>query len=810
MLSNSIRTAVRTTLRSFRAHLGYSAINLLGLAVGLAVSLLIFLFVRHELDYDSYHEHADRTYRLVLDGRISGRTLVAPVVPSPMGATLVQDYASVEASARIFAFTQEQQLTVDDRAFLRDDLFLADSSLFDLLDFEFLRGDPAEALDEPRTLVLTESMAARLFGKDDALGQTVIIGDTTRVEVDAVIADPPQNSHLQFSALRTLLDFPQAQGSQWISNNFVTYVRLAPDADPDALIAQFPDMFERYAGPQLLEQMGISFDQFREAGNQLAYTMQPLEDVHLKSDFEIDIQTPGSLSYVYMFSAIAAFILLLACINFMNLSTARAATRAREVGVRKAVGSSRSQLIRQFLSESTVMAALASVLAVVLVAAAVPLYGTMTGIDFSFSTLLQPAIVLGLVGGILVVGLVAGLYPAFYLSSFEPARVLKSEQPVGSSRSLLRNLLVVFQFAISIALLIGTFIVQRQLDFIQNTRLGFDRDHIVVLERAYVLGDQAESFKDQLRGHSNILAVGAANSIPGGIHGGSGFMPEGFTNEEAIIMAPIFVDTDFVEAMGIEMVEGRDFSPDFPGDSAAFYINRAALEKIGWDSATGRMMRTPRGQGEVFSGEIVGVIENYHFNSLRQEISPAAYQLAQGFTPGNMVIRVTGEDVPGTLEFIRATWDEFRSGQPVTLSFLDDQYGELYQSDRRLASLFRGFSGFAIFIAALGLFGLGMFVTQQRTKEIGIRKALGASVGQVIILLTKDFTRLVIIAFVLAVPIAWYGMSRWLEGFVYRTDMGWGAFLLSGVIAIAVAWITISYQSIKAAARNPVRALHRS
>lgn len=810
MLSNSLRTSFRTALRNFRAHSSYSAINLLGLAVGLAVSLLIFLFVRHELDYDAYHEHSDRTHRLILDGRISGRALVAPVVPAPMGETLVQDYASVEASARIFAFTQEQQLTVDDRAFLRDDVLMADSSLFDLLDFEFLRGDPGSALDEPGTLVLTASMAERLFDQNDALGQTVIIGDTTRVEVDGVIADPPQNSHLQFSALRTLLDFPQAASTQWISNNYVTYVRLSSGADPGALIAQFPDMFERYAGPQLMEQMGISYDQFREAGNQLAYTMQPLEDVHLKSNFEIDIQTPGNISYVYMFSAIAVFILLLACINFMNLSTARAATRAREVGVRKTVGSSRGQLIGQFLAESTVMATLASVVAVGLVAVAIPFYGALTGINFSFSTLLQPIIVLGVLGGIVIVGLVAGLYPAFYLSSFEPARVLKSEQPLGSSQSLLRNSLVVFQFAISIALLIGTFVVQRQLDFIQNTRLGFDRDHIVVLERAFMLGDQAESFKDQLRGHSNILAVGAANSIPGGIHGGSAYMPEGVTNEEAILMAPIYVDTDFVEAMGIEMVEGRDFSPDFPGDSTAFYINRAALEKIGWESATGRMMRTPRGPGEVFSGEIVGVIENYHFNTLRQEISPAAYQLAQGFTPGNLVIRVTGDDVPGTLEHIRSTWDNFRPGQPVTLSFLDERYGELYQSDRRLARLFKGFSGFAIFIAALGLFGLGMFVTEQRTKEIGIRKALGASVGQVIVLLTKDFTRLVVIAFALAVPIAWYGMSRWLDGFIYRTSMGWGVFVLSGAIAIAVAWLTISYQSIKAASRNPVRALQRS
>ncbi len=796
------------TLRRLSNQPGYTSINLLGLAAGLAVSLLILLFVRHEISYDAYHADADRIYRLVLDGRISGRSLVAPVVPSPMGATLVNEQPMVEASARIFAFTNEQQISIDDRSFLRDRIFLADSSLFDILDFEFLRGDPENALNQPSTVVLTRTLATQLFGDDDPLGKTVIFGDTMRVEVRGVVADPPQNSSLQFQALGTLLDFPQSQTDAWISNNYVTYIRLTPGSNPDDLVAGFAEMFERHAGPQLLNDMGISYTQFTEAGNQLAYNVQPLTDIHLHSgQFEIDIISPGSITYVYLFSAVAFFILILACINFVNLSTARAATRAREVGVRKTFGSSRGQLIGQFLSESTLMSCLAGVFALLFVAAALPSYNAITGIDFALGTVLEASVLLWTLAGVLLVGLLAGLYPAFYLSSFEPAHVLKSEGPVSSSRSLFRNALVVFQFGISISLLISTFVVQKQLDFIQNTRLGFDRDHVIVLERAFILADQADAFKDALRDHANIRAVGASSSIPGGIHGGSGFMPEGFTNEEAIIMAPIWVDTDFVEAMGVELAEGRDFSPEFQGDSTAFMINEAALAKIGWDSAVGRIMRTPEGDGIVASGEIVGVLRNYHFNTLRQEIQPAAYRLATEFTPGNLLIRITGNDVDGTLAFIRETWNTFRPGQPVSLSFLNETYGELYQSDQRLAELFRGFSAFAIFIAALGLFGLGMFVTQQRTREIGIRKALGASDWQVVVLLTRDFTRHVIIAFVLAVPLAGYVMNNWLNGFVYRTGLGWEAFALSGLIAILVAWLTISYQSIKAATQNPVHAL---
>lgn len=796
------------TFRRLRNQPGYTSINLLGLAVGLAVSLLILLFVRHEISYDAHHTDADRIYRLVLDGRISGRALVAPVVPSPMGATLVNEQPMVEASARIFAFTNEQQLTVNNRSFLRDRIFLADSSLFDILDFEFLLGDAGQALSRPGTVVLTQTLATQLFGDRDPLGKTVIFGDTTRVEVQGVVADPQQNSSLQFEALRTLLDFPQSQTDAWISNNYVTYIRLTPGADTDELVAGFADMFERHAGPQLLSEMGISYTQFTEAGNQLAYTVQPLRDVHLYSDrFEIDIIQPGSITYVYLFAAVAFFILVLACINFVNLATARAAMRAREVGIRKTFGSTRAQLVVQILSESTLMGSMAGVLAVLMVAAALPFYNDITGIDFTIGTILEPTVLLWIVGGVLLVGLLAGLYPAFYLSSFEPAHVLKSERPLSSTRSVFRNALVVFQFGISIALLISTFVVQKQLDFIQHTRLGFDRDHVVVLERAFVLADQAEAFKDALRDHVNIRAVGASNSIPGGIHGGSGFMPEGFSNEEAIIMAPIFVDTDFVEAMGIELAEGRDFSPEFPGDSSAFMINEAALAKIGWESAVGRTMRTPEGDGVVASGEIVGVIRNYHFNSLRQEVQPAAYRLASGFTPGNLLIRLSGNDVEGTLAFVQNTWNAFRPGQPVSLSFLNDTYGELYQSDQRLAELFRGFSAFAIFIAALGLFGLGMFVTQQRTREIGIRKALGASDWQVVILLTRDFTRLVVVAFVLAVPVAAYAMNDWLNGFSYRTGLGWEAFALSGMVAILVAWLTISYQSIMAATQSPVRAL---
>lgn len=800
--------------RNIKKHPGYSAINLFGLALGLAVAMLILLFVRHEVSYDSFHDRPEDIYRIVLDGSFAGQSITGPVAPSPMGPTMVNDFPEVEMSGRIFGFAGNSVLRNGEVVINSDQVSFADSSLFDLLSFDFLRGDPSNALNETQTIVLTESMAQRLFGGEDAFGQTIIMGDTTRVTVDGIIADPPSNTHLQFEAYRSLIDMPMANSDMWISNNFVTYLKLRPGSDASAVEAKLPDMFGTNIGPQIEQTMGVTYEEFVAGGNVLAYHFQPLRDIHLgSSDFQIDIQTGGDRTYVVLFGAVALFILLLACINFMNLATARSATRAREIGVRKAVGSDRRQLITQFLFESSMMTVFALALAAVFVWIAIPSFNNVSGLSLSMASLITPAFLGWVLLGVVLVSLAAGLYPAIYLSSFDPAIVLKTETFAAGNRSWLRNGLVVFQFSISIGLLIGTFVVQDQLEYIQSKDLGFDREHIVVVSRGFELGAQYEAFKDEITSHSGVVAIGGASSIPGAIHGGTGYVPEGGTPDQPEVFAPVVVDHGFVDAMGIRMAEGRAFSEDFPSDTAAYMINQAALTKLGWESGVGKLLLgMDQFDGENFSTaqrQVVGVIEDYHFMSFRNPITGAVFQLTTQPMP-NILIRVTGNEMESTLGHIRSTWGEFRPDTPINLTFLNESFENLAASDERLAQLFAGFSMFAILIASLGLFGLAFFVTEQRTREIGVRKALGASGREIVILLSKDFTRLVAVSLVVATPLAWFGMSTWLEGFVYRTDISVISVALAGGLALLIAWVTVSYQSIKAARSNPIKALRHS
>lgn len=800
--------------RNLKKHPGYAAINLFGLALGLAVAMLILLFVRHEVSFDSYHEHSEDIYRIVLNGSFAGQNIKGPVAPAPMGPTIVTDFPEAETSARVFGFLGNAVLRNGDVVINSDQVAMADSSLFEVLTFDFLRGDPSNALNETQTIVLTESMAKRLFGSQDAFGQTIVMGDTTRVTVDGIIADPPSNTHLQFQAYRSLIDSGMANSNQWISNNFATYIKLRPGSDAGALEAKLPDMFGTNIGPQIEQTMGVTYEEFVAGGNVLAYSFQPLKDIHLgSSDFQIDIQTPGNQAYVVMFGAVAVFILLLACINFMNLATARSATRAREIGVRKAVGSDRRQLITQFLFESSLMTAFALALAGMFVWMAIPGFNNVSGLSLSMASLMTPAFLGWIVLGAAMVSLAAGLYPAIYLSSFDPAVVLKTETFASGNRSWLRNGLVVFQFTISIGLLIGTFVVRDQLTFIQNKDLGFDREHVVVVARGFELGEQYQAFKDEIMTHSGIVAIGGASSVPGAIHGGTGYVPEGGTPDKPEIFAPVVVDHGFVEAMGISMAEGRAFSEDFPSDTAAYMINQAALSKLGWETGVGNLLLgMDQFDGENFSTaqrEIVGVIKDYHFMSFRNPITGAVFQLATQPMP-NILIRVTGNEMEATLAHIRSTWASFRPDTPINLTFLNESFENLAASDERLAQLFAGFSLFAILIASLGLFGLAFFVTEQRTREIGVRKALGASVREIVLLLSKDFTRLVAFSLVVSIPLSWIAMSRWLDGFVYRTDISLFSIGLAGILALCIAWATVSYQSIKAARSNPIKALRHS
>lgn len=804
MLLNYLKSA----LRNLRKHFGYTAINLIGLTVGLTVTLQIFLFVQSELSYDAFHEEAENIYRVTLDGSFSGTKLNAPVTPAPMAAALVSDFPEVEVATRLFPFANEQMVRKDDVNLLVDEVLIVDSTFFDVLSFELLRGTKETALNRPFTAVLTETLADKLFGTSDPLGETVILGDSTRYEVTGIVADPPKNSHIQFAMLRTTagLPFVEQQSEFWVSNNFFTYLRLVPGTDAAALEAKLPEFFKGYAGPQIAQAFGKSYDEFMTGDNSINYHLQSIRDVHLRTNYEIDLQPSGDITYVYLFIAVALFILLLACINFMNLATARSATRAMEVGIRKVVGSGRGQLIAQFLSESVVLTVSSMVFAVALVFLTTPYFNTVTDQTLDPSVLLNPGLLAFLLAGALLVGVVAGSYPALFLSGFQPIAVIKAQSAGGRSNSLLRNTLVVFQFTISVVILVATFIVRDQLNFIQNKNLGFDKEYAIVVERAGQLGDQTDSFKDQLRSFSGVLAVGATSSLPGGLHGSTAFRPEGWASEDMILMAPIGVDFDFVEAMGIEMAEGRNFSRDFPSDTAAILINEAGLKHIGWDRAEGKMLGTFGQEMEITDAEIVGVIKDYHYASMRNEIGPVALFVRQGPLPF-LIVRTTGANLAQTLDYVEKSWAEFKPDQPFQYTFLDDNFFKLFDADRKLGSLFSSFSLFAIFIAGLGLFGLGLYVTEQRTKEIGIRKAMGASVSQILVLLSRDFTKLVLISVALAIPASYFGMNMWLEGFVYRTDIQITSFIFSGLLALAIAWLTVSYQTIKAANSDPVEAL---
>ncbi|MCZ6705731.1 MAG: ABC transporter permease [Bacteroidetes bacterium] len=804
MLGNYFKSAVRNLSK----HPGFTAINLIGLAVGLTVTLQIFLFVQHELSYDSFHDRPEDIYRVTLDGNFSGTKLNAPVTPAPMAAALVADFPEIEVATRIFPFTSKLMVRKGDVSFLEDKVMIVDSTFFDVLTFPFLQGSASSALNRPYTVVLTETLAKKLFGADDPLGEMFVVGDTTEYEVTGIVVDPPQNSHIKFNLLRTTVSLPNidVQNQNWISNNNFTYLKMAPGSDPSELEAKIPEFYASYVGPQIAAAFGKPYAEVMTDGNVINYHLQSIRDVYLRSNFSIDLNPTGDIVYVYLFIAIALFILLLACINFMNLSTARASTRAMEVGIRKVVGSNRGQLIAQFLSESVVLTIVAMIVAVAAVTATTPLFNAITNLTLTASPLLQPSVLLTLFGGAIIVGIVAGSYPALYLSRFKPIAIIKAQSAGGRSKSFLRSALVVFQFTISVALLTGTFIVKDQLSYIQQKRLGFDAEYAIVVERGGQLREQSDAFKDRLRAYSGILSVGATSTIPGEIHGATPYRPEGFATEEMVLMAPMSVDHDFIEAMGIEMAEGRAFSRDFPSDSTGFIINEAGRSLTGFEAATGKKMGTFAPNGGIVDGDIIGVIRDYHFASLRQEIGALSMTLVNDPLP-YLIIRATGAQISETIAFVEQTWNEFVPNQPLQYTFLDERFFALFESDQRLVRLFTSFAGFAIFLAGLGLFGLGWFVTEQRRKEIGIRKAMGASVAQILILLSRDFTKLVLIAIVLAIPIAYLAMNRWMEGFVYRTDIHVSSFVLAGVLALLIAWFTVSFQTIRAAKSDPIKSL---
>ena len=799
---------LKIALRNFLKHKGFSFINVFGLAVGIACCLLILLFVVDELSYDRYHEKSDRIYRAGLFGFISGNEFHGVVTAAPMAQTLVDEYPEVEAAtrARNFGFPV---FRYEDKVFSEEKVFWVDPSFFDVFTVTFIQGDPKTALDNPVTIVLTRSMAKKYFGEEDPLGKTINADQRRDYLVTGVVEDVPKNSHFHYDFLASLSTYPDSQSPVWVSNNYYTYFVLREGASPEEFEVKLGELVKKYVGPQIQAAAGISLEQFYESGGAYSYFIQPMTDIHLRSHLEFEVEPNGDISYVYIFSIIALGILLVACINFVNLSTARSSTRAREVGIRKTLGSNRPQLIRQFLAETIMLSLLAVLLALLLVQILLPVFNNLTGKQVAIPYLDNVFTIPLLLGLVVFIGLLSGLYPAFFLASFDPVAVLKTETAGSLKKSKMRNVLVIFQFTVSIVLIVGTLVVQRQLNYIQNKDLGFNKEQTVIIKKTDDLSDKLKTFKQELLNNSSVLGATNTGNLIGGTFGNSAFRLAGESGEETYLLWTFFSDADFVKTYQMDMAAGRYFEEGREADNQAVVINETAVRNLGLEDPVGaQIVALGNTREQEQSRNIIGVVKDFHFESLHTQIRPMIIIMYGPQNRGRFLsVRIGPENTRETIGFIENTWKKFALNQAFEFEFMDDYFGRVYEAEHRTGQIFLYFSILAIFIASLGLFGLASFVTAQRTKEIGIRKILGASESQIVVLLSTQFTKWILLGNILAWPTAYLLMRNWLHQFAYREGISILSFLGASLIVLIFALITVSSQTLKAASANPAKSL---
>jgi putative ABC transport system permease protein len=803
------RNYLKVALRNLWKQKTFSAINIFGLATGLCCFLLIAMYVLDELSYDKLNEKADRIYRVNSDIKFGGNKMHFTQTPDLMGEVLKKDYPEIEEYTRIYVNSGNKLIKKGPEFINEVNVAHVDSTFFHVFTLPAIHGNTRSALNEPNTVVMTKSTALKYFGTTEALDKTIETNDNgkTVYKVRAVTEDFPKNAHFRFDFLFSM-DNVNYQWGQHLSNNFHTYLLLKPGVDANAFEQKAMNAYiDKYVVPQAKQFMDISsMDEFKRAGNYLEYSLMPLTKIHLYSDRNYEISPSGNIQYVYIFSAVALFILLIACVNFMNLTTARSASRAKEVGIRKVLGTERSMLVAQFLSESTFMVVLSMIIALVLTYAVLPLFNDVANKTMTFGTLVSPVILPVLIVLPFVVGLLAGSYPAFYLSSFRPMMVLKGR--FGNKRGALRSALVVFQFATSIILMIGTIVIFRQLNYIQQKELGYNKEQVLIINDAYALQKNAGAFKNEVLQLPGVLKGTLSPYLP---------VSNSSRSDNSYSKTPVMdaktgfnmqawnIDYDYLATMGMSLVKGRNFSKEYGSDSSAIIINETTAKMLGFDDPVGKNIYRNSNDGNLYKYTVVGVVRNFHFESLKQSIGPLAFFL--GEESGLASFKVNTADLQGLIKSMEAKWKTMAPGMPFSYRFLDESFNDMYRSEQRVGKIALAFSVLAILIACLGLFGLAAFVAEQRTKEIGIRKVLGASVNGLVSLLSKDFVRLVVIAFVIAAPLAWYFMQKWLQDFEYRITINWVVFATAGLIALFIAIATISFQAIKAAIANPVNNL---
>ncbi|MBI1343811.1 MAG: FtsX-like permease family protein [Terrimonas sp.] len=808
MIQNYLKVAFRNLKKNF----GYSAINIIGLAIGLATCILITLYVKDELSYDRFFKNADRIYRINSDLRFGGGDLHMTQTSDMMGELLKKDYPQVEEYTRIYTSNGDKLIKKGNDFIDETHVAHVDSTFFTVFSLPAIEGDIRTALNEPNSVVLTESAALKYFGTQQVLGKQITVKEDNQekpYKITAVIRDIPDNSHMNFNFLFSMKNVDYQWG-QLTSHNFHTYLLFKPGTDYKAFEKNFDTYLDKYVLPYAQQFIEVkSMDELRKAGNYLRYSLMPLTDIHLHSDYSYEITPSGNIQYIYIFSAVALFILVLACINFMNLSTARSARRAREVGIRKVLGTERKTLIVQFLIESTLTAFIALLFSLLIAYLVLPIFNDIAAKSLSLKSLLALHLLPFLLLLPFVVGILAGSYPALFLSGFKPIVVLKGNANTGFKKSNLRNVLVVFQFATSIVLIIGTIIVYSQLQYIRNKKIGFNKDQVLIIDRAYALNKNIDAFKTEVLSLPGVTSGTISSYLPvsNSSRSDNTYSKEAVMDvKNGIDMQTWFVDDDYIKTMGMEMAEGRNFSKEYGSDSSAILITATTAKLLGYEHAVGKFIYAPVNDGNTLVPlRVIGVIKDFHFESLRQKLGPLCMRL--GRSTGLVSFKVSPSNIKSLIAKVEGKWKAMAPGMPFSYRFMSDSFNDMYRSEQRAGTLAMSFSVLAILIACLGLLGLITYMAEQRNKEIGIRKVLGASVSNVVLMLSKDFLVLVIIASVIAFPVAWWAMHKWLLDFEYRVGISVWVFVIAAFTAVAIALLTVSYQAIRAAIANPVNAL---
>lgn len=784
MLKNYLKIA----LRNINRYKGYSLLNVIGLAIGMAVCILMLLWVQDELSWDRFHQNGDHIFRVISEDRSGGNVIRSVGSPSLIGPTLIEEYPEVEKFTRVQSGWSNWYLHLGDKIFTTEKLACADPAFFEIFQFPFTKGDPKTALKDRYSIVLTERLAKKIFGNEEPMGKIVQMSDTD-LKVTGVIKDIPHNSHLQFDYIFPVVNMTEWRESKldsWKYNQFTTYLLTKKNIDLNDLRQKMAGMVTKYI-----------------PDSKITLGLQSLKLVHLYSThlntWTIVYPNPGNINYIYIFSIVAILILVLACINFTNLSTARSSTRAKEIGIRKVTGAQRRDIIIQFLGETILLSFLALLVAIILVEILLPTFNSLASKQLSFDLTKNLTSFFSLLGIVILTDIISGSYPALYLSSFQPAGVFRAIAQFSSGKGgALRKILVVSQFSITITLIILTSVIYWQLHFIQNKDLGFDQNNIISFASYGQYGRDFEAAKNELLQNPNILSVSQAFPPGPGFGGTTQIQWEGKDPTKEIMLFSDYGDYDFSKTFSLKMAEGRFYSREFTSDTANFVLNETAIKMMDLNEPIGKRL-TIDGK----SGTIIGVVKDYHGGSLRDFIQPKVISLRNGFF---VCVKYSGGEHE-IVSYLEQKWKKFVPAHPFRYQFLDESIENLYKTERKIGKIFGYFTGLAIFIACLGLFGLASFMAERRTKEIGIRKILGAKVGGIVLLLSREFAVWVLIANVFSFPLAYIISNKWLQGFAYRINLGWEIFVLSAVLALVISLVTVSYQAIKAAVANPVESL---